>query len=233
MSRFKSRMAKPVYAYYLYKYESPSSQDQGSIIIVKQNKASDQVDVFTDSYFEYGDVDRPWQKEKFIKESKSLSSFFNPSSGIVPSPLNKWPFGSLDEARFEALRAQLGISTSTHIDQSKPFAWIAFTQLIFVAALFAPGVSFFGSVYSLIAQVMVVVSTLMNNAPFIMTSCRLSTGVVLGNLLLCFLLWNSSYSTVEKVEAALRASVVLVSGFAIVCSNEYLISIVRPSEKQM
>lgn len=231
MSRFTSRLDKVDYVYNLYKYESATSGEFGNIIIVKVHNKSRKVDVKTDTYLEYSSGANPWEKERLIKSSKKLMEFFDPSSGIFPSPLNATPFANLDAAKFEALRAQLGRSYRAHVDQSMPLAWIAFTQLIFVAALFTPGVMFFGSVYALVAQAAVVISTLMNNSPFIMTASRFSTAVVIGNLLLCLLLWNSAYSTVEKVSAAYRSAVVLVSGFAIVCSNEYLNSIVKPYER--
>lgn len=131
-------------------------------------------------------------------------------------------YESLDKARYVALQAQVGDLFKARIQDSMPLAWISFTQLFYVLVLFSPGVVFVGSMYAAVAQVAVVISASMSNAPYLMTATRVSTAVAMGNVLLSLLVWQSAYSTVDKIGAAYRAALVTVIGFAMVCTNEYL-----------
>jgi hypothetical protein len=110
-----------------------------------------------------------------------------------------------------------------------PLAWIAFTQVLYVAILFSPGVRFVGSAYATVAQAAVALSAVMSNAPYLMTAARVSTAVAIGNFALAVLVWQSAYSTGDKVAAAYRAAIVAAVGFCIVCTNQYLTRVSTPT----
>lgn len=128
------------------------------------------------------------------------------------------------EARYIALEEQTNahVLFDAHVNDRMPLAWIAFTQVFYVLVLFSPGVIYVGSMYAALAQVGVVVSATMNNAPYLMTATRVSTAVAVGNVLLSLLVWQSAYSVMDQVAAAYRSAVVAVIMFAMVCTNEYL-----------
>lgn len=150
-----------------------------------------------------------------------------PSNRSAEYPLDAYePVGSehatLEAARYFALQAKVGDLFQAHLQDSMPLAWISFVQTFFVLVLFSPSVIYKGSMQAAVAQVAVVTSACMNNAPFIMTAARVSTAVAIGNVMLALLVWQSAYSTMDKVSAAWRSAVVIVTGFAIICTNEYI-----------
>lgn len=215
--------------FYIYKVETADTGLLGNIIIVEGNAGQKVIDTATAVFYEYNGGDNPWQKPRPIRDSRRLVDYFKGSgTGKIPTPINHIAYDDINAARFEALQIQLGRSFRAQVNPGMPLAWVSFTQLLFVGATFLPKVMFFGSVYTLIAQAAVVVSALANNAPLIITACRVSTAVVIGNLLLCVLVWNSAYDSLDKFAAAYRTAIMLVSGVAIISSNQHLISIVSP-----
>lgn len=125
-------------------------------------------------------------------------------------------------AKAIAWKTQVGGTWRARIEDGMPLAWISFTQVFYVLVLFSPGVIFVGSMYAALAQIAVVISACMSNAPYLMTATRVSTAVAVGNVLLSLLVWQSAYSTVDKISAAYRAALVMVIGFAMVCTNQFL-----------
>jgi len=128
-------------------------------------------------------------------------------------------YNDIYEAKYEAFVSYYGPMPRL---KNKPLAWIAFTQCIYVSMMLIPGVRFIGTLYTIIAQVAVVVATFTNNAPYVMTATRLSTAVVIGNALLSFLMWQSAVGTLEQISAAFRSAVVIVSGFFTISTNQFL-----------
>ena len=123
------------------------------------------------------------------------------------------------QAKYEAFAAFYGPMPRMN---PKPLAWIAFTQLIYMGMMLLPGVQFVGTLYTIIAQVAVMVATFTNNAPYVMTATRLSTAVVIGNALLSFLMWQSAVDTLDQISAAFRSAVIIVSGFFTISTNQFL-----------
>jgi len=133
------------------------------------------------------------------------------------------------DARFWALKEQVGRPFRAQVaTNSMPLAWIAFTQILYVAILYSPGVRFIGSAYATVAQVAVALSAVMSNAPYLMTASRVSTAVAIGNFALALLVWQSAYSMSDKIAAAYRAAIVSAVGFCIVCTNQYLTRVSTP-----
>jgi hypothetical protein len=133
------------------------------------------------------------------------------------------------DARFSALKEQVGRPFRAQVaTNSMPLAWIAFTQILYVAILYSPGVRFIGSAYATVAQVAVALSAVMSNAPYLMTASRVSTAVAIGNFALALLVWQSAYSMSDKIAAAYRAAIVSAVGFCIVCTNQYLTRVSTP-----
>ena len=146
--------------------------------------------------------------------------------GTVPGfhqvPNAGFAYATLAEARYIALQKQMGGAFQARIRDGMPLAWISFTQVFYVLVLFSPGVIFVGSMYAAVAQVAVVISASMSNAPYLMTATRVSTAVAIGNVLLSLLVWQAASSTMDKIGAAYRAALVTVIGSAMACTNEYL-----------
>lgn len=132
-------------------------------------------------------------------------------------------FATLQDAMLYAFREKAQRSFRARLtNNSMPLAWIAFTQILYVAILFSPGVRFIGSAYAAVVQGAVALSAVMSHAPYLMTAARVSTAVAVGNLALALLVWQSAYSIEDQVAAAYRAAIVTAVGFCIVCSNQYL-----------
>ena len=133
-------------------------------------------------------------------------------------------FSTLAEAKVCAFEAYLGKSTHDVLLKkgAMPLAWIVFTQVIYIAILCTPGVYFVGSLYTIVAHSAVLICALTSNAPYMMTASRVSTAVSIGNILLAFLVWQSAYSTLDKVAAAYRTAVVTATAFCIISTNQYL-----------
>jgi hypothetical protein len=133
-----------------------------------------------------------------------------------------------EKAKFEALSIQVSQAFRLKIDKGVPFGWLAFTQIFFISIMFMPGVRYIGSMYAAAAQITVVASVLMNNSPYLITATRVSTAVAIGNVLLALLAWQSSYDMAASVAAAFRTAVVVVVGFAMVSTNEYMNLVATP-----
>lgn len=160
----------------------------------------------------------------FWEEAHPLSDNEKIERAFARRDEHQQAFDTLQEAQKVAQDIELGgahrAQLRTHNDM--PLAWIAFTQILYVAILFSPGVRFVGSAYATVAQAAVALSAVMSNAPYLMTAARVSTAVAIGNLVLALLVWQSAYSIGDKIAAAYRAAIVAAVGFCIVCSNQYL-----------
>jgi len=182
------------------------------VVIVKVEPSAETV------FYRYG----PMGDWSDAEDGEAVAGNVRIADAIKGSDSDAGPFSTLDQARFAALKLQMDSSFRVQIYDTMPLAWIAFTQILYIAALYTPGVMFIGSAYATVVQAAVVLSTVLNNGVYIKTATRVSTAVAIGNFVLAMLVWQSAYGTSNKISAAYRASVVSVVGFCIISTNQYL-----------
>ena len=192
--------------YVLYQQESYLTGINGAIYIVHRTSSATLV---------YGRHDR-WEIAMLPERSKLIVQ------ELEDKQVTGTSYATLNDAKVAAFKLLLDDTHATSVDSSMPVAWIVFTQTIYVAMLFLPGVTFVGSLYAVIAHVAVLLSAVMSNAPYLMTASRVSTAVAIGNMLLSILVWQSALGTLAKVGAAYRAAIVTATAFCIISTNQYL-----------
>ena len=141
---------------------------------------------------------------------------------------------TLDEAKEFAAAAVIASITRrlpSAASSKTPLAWIAFTQLFYLLILLSPGVYFIGTIYQILAQLGVIVATMIHSAPYIDTAARFSTGVAIGNVLLSALIWKTSYGTLNQVTSGIHCAIIIAVAVLCVGSNQFLIqqAALRPS----
>jgi hypothetical protein len=208
-------MSEDTEPYIVGRLENADTGPQGNIVILQQapGKDNDGIYVSFDTAFDAKTPsDEPTNTE------------------LVPDDLtDKIEWETIGKARYAALQLRVKDAFFINVNKSMPLAWIAFTQLIILSILFSPGVIFVGSMYALVAQAFVIVAATMNNGPYVMTASRVATAVAIGNVFLAIVVWQASYNITDQVAAAYRAAVVVVVGFTMIVTNEYLVEVSTPS----
>ena len=109
---------------------------------------------------------------------------------------------------------------------------LAYLQLVSLVLLVVPYVLSIGTVYAALSQLYVLVAVLMNDNDIICNAAQINASVASGNILLQFLVWQSTSDILSASAAAFRAAAFLIVGVVMLVISYKLYYITQDEKKK-